>query len=53
MLNLNEKMDYMEEGEKNDNFEEETQNQFEFYNSNYNVNFLEQAVELRIGNKNS
>ena len=40
MLNVNEKMDCMEIVEERDNFEEETQSQFEFYNLNYNVNFF-------------
>jgi len=46
MLNLNEKMDYMEESEKKDNFAEEAENQFEFYNSNYNVNFFGAGREV-------
>jgi len=40
MLNINEKMDYMEEAEKSDNVAEEAQNQFEVYNENYRVNFF-------------
>ena len=40
MVNVNETMDYMEDAEKNDGFVEETQNQFEFYNPSYNVNFF-------------
>ena len=30
----------MEEEERNDNFDREAQNQVEFYNSNYKVNFF-------------
>ena len=41
MLNVNEEMDYMENSEKNYNHEEDTQNQIEFYNEHYNVNFLD------------
>ena len=40
MLNVNEKMDYTEEVERNDNFREEVQLQFEAYNSNYSVNYF-------------
>ena len=40
MLNINEKIDHMEDTEKGDNFREETQNQFEQHNSSYNVNFF-------------
>ena len=40
MLNLNEKMNPVEELEKVNNFEEETQNVFEQHNFNYNVNFF-------------
>ncbi|MBK5241748.1 hypothetical protein [Clostridium sp.] len=40
MLNINEKMEYTEEVGKKENFAEETKNQYEFYNSNYNVNFF-------------
>ncbi|WP_291632836.1 hypothetical protein [Clostridium sp.] len=40
MLNLNEKVDYLEETERNDNFETEKQNQVEFYNPNYTVNYF-------------
>jgi len=40
MFNNNEEMDYMESIEKSNNWEQDTQNQFEFYNPNYNVNFF-------------
>ena len=40
MLNVNDKMDYKEDQEINDSFVEETQNLFEFYNSNFNVNYF-------------
>ncbi|WP_291632835.1 hypothetical protein [Clostridium sp.] len=40
MLNLNEKVNYLEETERNDNFEAETENQVEFYNPNYAVNYF-------------
>ena len=40
MLNMNEKSDYVNEAEKGESFEEASQNQFEFYDSNYNVNFF-------------
>ena len=40
MLNVNEKSDYIEETEKIDNIDEETQNKAEFYNPNYKVNFF-------------
>ena len=40
MLNLNEKMNPVEELEKVNTFEEETQNAFEQHNFNYNVNFF-------------
>ena len=40
MLNVNEKMDYTEEVERDDNFGDETQIPFEFYNPNYNVNYF-------------
>jgi len=40
MLNINEKMDYMEEAEKSDKFVEEGLNQFEYYNQDYRVNFF-------------
>ncbi|MGH4117542.1 hypothetical protein [Clostridium sp.] len=38
MLNINEKVEYKEEVEEN--FGEDTNNQYEFYNSNYSVNFF-------------
>ena len=40
MLNVNEKMDYVEELEKNSGVREETQNAFEQNNFNYNLNFF-------------
>jgi len=40
MMKINEEMNYLENSEKNDNFKEETQNEFEFYNPNYNVNYF-------------
>ena len=40
MLNMNDKMDYIEEADKSEKFEEDLQNQFEFYNPNYNVNYF-------------
>lgn len=40
MLNVNEIVDYMEDTEIIDNSLEETQTQFELYNSNCNVNFF-------------
>ncbi|MBU3145305.1 hypothetical protein [Clostridium sp. CF012] len=40
MLNINERMDNMENTEKVDNFEEEFQNPFEVDNSNYKVNYF-------------
>jgi hypothetical protein len=40
MLNINEKMDYVEEVEVKENFGEDTKDQYEFYNSNYSVNFF-------------
>jgi hypothetical protein len=40
MLNINEKMDYLESEDKSDNFEQESPKQLEFYNSKYNVNFF-------------
>lgn len=40
MLNSNEKMECMEEVDRKENFEEELQTQYEFYNSNYNVNYF-------------
>ncbi len=40
MLNINEKMDCMEEGEKRDNFEQESQSQLEVYNQDYRVNYF-------------
>ena len=40
MLNSYEKVDYMEDEERSNNFEKETQNQIEFYDSNYKVNFF-------------
>ena len=40
MLNINERMDNMENTEKVENFEEEFQNQFEVDNSNYKVNYF-------------
>ena len=40
MLNVNDKMDYTEDTEISDSFGEDTQNLFEFYNSNYNVNYF-------------
>lgn len=40
MLNINEEMDYMEDTEKCDILEEDIQDQFQFYNANYNVNFF-------------
>ncbi len=40
MLNVNEKREYMEEAEMIDNCERETQTEFEYYNSNCNVNFF-------------
>lgn len=40
MLNVNEKMNPVEELEKVNNFEEEAQNVFEQYNFNYNINFF-------------
>jgi hypothetical protein len=39
-VNVNERMDNMENAEERSNFEEETQKQFEFYNLNYSVNFF-------------
>jgi hypothetical protein len=46
MLNINEKMDSMEVVEESHNFSEETQNQFEFYNPNYNVNYFGAGREI-------
>lgn len=46
MSNRNEKMDCMESIEVSDNFSEETQNQFEFYNPNYNVNYFGAGREI-------
>jgi hypothetical protein len=40
MLNINEKMDYNEEIDTKDNFGDDAKNQYEYYNSNYNVNFF-------------
>jgi len=40
MTNKNEKMDNIEEVERSDVFEEDSQKQFEFYNPNYNVNYF-------------
>lgn len=46
MLNVNERMDYIEEMDyteevdRTDNSEEKEKNQFEFCNSNYNVNYF-------------
>jgi len=40
MLNINEKMDYVDETQKSEKFEEDTQNQYEVYNANLNVNFF-------------
>jgi hypothetical protein len=39
-VNVNEKMDSVEEVDRSDNFVDEVQNQFEFYNANYNVNYF-------------
>jgi hypothetical protein len=40
MLNINEKMDNNEEVETKDYFGEDAKNQYEYNNSNYNVNFF-------------
>jgi len=40
MLNVNEKMDCMEDGERIDNLREESQSQLEVYNQDYRVNFF-------------
>jgi len=40
MLNKNKEMDYMEDVEKSNSSEQKPQDQFEFYNSDYNVNFF-------------
>jgi hypothetical protein len=40
MLNINEKIDNNEEVETKDNFSEDVKNQYEYYDSNYNVNFF-------------
>ncbi|MGH4119761.1 hypothetical protein [Clostridium sp.] len=40
MLNINEKSDHMEDVEKINNPEEESQNQAEHYNWDYNINYF-------------
>lgn len=40
MINVNDGMDNMENVEKIDGVEEELQNEFEVYNSNYRVNYF-------------
>ncbi|MCJ7688672.1 MAG: hypothetical protein MUO60_05055 [Clostridiaceae bacterium] len=40
MLNINEKVDYVEEVEKMENFGVDTKDEYEFYNSSYSVNFF-------------
>lgn len=40
MLNINDKMDHVEDMVESDKVEEVTQNKFEFDNSNYKVNYF-------------
>jgi hypothetical protein len=40
MLNINEKSDHLEDVEKINNLEEESQNQSEYYNWDYNINYF-------------
>ncbi len=40
MMNINDKMDDKEKMEKEENFGEESKNNFNFDNSDYNVNFF-------------
>lgn len=40
MLNMNEKSDQMDDVEKIINLEDESQNQYEYYNWDYNINYF-------------